>query len=70
MKAAALKASPERFFQDFGEYDVTDTIFHNAEKYMVNVIRLLTKCEALRYHQYTMKNTSLADLPPTLCSIF
>ena len=37
-KAAALKASPESFLQDFGEYDVTDTILHNAEKYLVNVI--------------------------------
>ena len=24
MKAAALNASPERYLQDFGEYDVTD----------------------------------------------
>ena len=55
-KVAALKASPGRFLQGFGEYDVTDTIFHNAEKYLVNVIRLKTKCETfddLRYHQYT-----------------
>ena len=55
-KAAALKDSPERFLQNFGEYDVTDTIFQNAGKYLVNVIRLKTKCETfddLRCHQYT-----------------
>ena len=44
-KAAALKASPERFLQGFEEYDVTDTIFHKAEKYLLNVIRFKTKCE-------------------------
>ena len=69
-KAAALKASAERFLQDFGEYDVT--IFHNAEKYLVNVIYSRQKCETfddLRYHQYTMKNTTLTDLPPTSRSI-
>ena len=49
-KSAALKASPERFLHNFGEYDVTDTIFHNAEKYLVNVIRLKTTSLSIRGH--------------------
>ena len=33
-KAAALKVFPEKFSQDFGEGDVTDTTFYIAEKYL------------------------------------
>ena len=71
-KAASLNAFPAKLLQDFGEGNVTDPRFHNAEKYLVNVIKRNTKCETfdeLRYNQYIMKNTTLTDLPPTSRSI-
>ena len=71
-KAAALKAFPERFLKDFGEGNLTDATFQNAERYLVTVVKHNTKCETfdeLRYNQYITKNATLTDLAPTSRSI-
>ena len=71
-KAAALKAFPERFLKAFGEGDLTDATFQNAQRYMVTVVKYNTKCETfdeLRYNQYITKNATLTDLAPTSRSI-
>ena len=70
-KAAALKAQPERYLQDFGENTfVTDLV--QAEKYLVNVVQAKSTCatfDELRYNIYTSKNKTLTELPPTSSTI-
>jgi len=58
-KAAALKAQPERYLQDFGENTfATDLV--QAEKYLVNVVHAKSTCatfDKLRYNIYTSTQT-------------
>jgi len=70
-KAAALKAQPERYLQDFGENTFATDLFQ-AEKYLVNVFEAKSTCatfDELRYNIYTSKNKTLTELPPTSSTI-
>ena len=71
-KAAAFKAKPEVYLKYFGVEPVTDYVFQQAEKYLVNVIDPNTTCEKfddLRHMMYTSTDKTLLKLPPTSSAI-
>ena len=69
-KKAALKAEPVKHLQGFGAFSkMNDTVSHEAEKYLVNVLDNGSKAKnfnELRVHIFHhTKSSSLQNLPPT-----
>ena len=70
-KQAALKGSPERYLQNFGD-DFSPSSFKDAEKYLIVCTYPNSKSinfDDLGYELYLTKNKPISELPPTSHSI-
>ena len=67
-KSAALKSDPHMHLKTFGENELLESSFVDAELYLIKVLQSNSTSatfDELRYELYRKRNKTLYDLPPT-----
>ena len=63
-----MKSDPHTYFKNFGENELLESSFVDAELYLINVLQsnsTSTTFDELRYELYRKRSKTLYDLPPT-----
>ena len=71
-KSAALKSDPHMYLKNFGENELLESSFVDAELYVIKVLEsnsTSTTFDELRHELYRKKSRSLYDLPPVSRSL-
>ena len=71
-KSPALKSDPHMYLKNFGQNELLESSFVDAELYLIKVLQInstSTTFDELRYELYRKRNKTLYDLPPTSRSL-